>query len=426
MERQDESREKFLVDIADAYYLQDEPRDIFLRRFTYKKEGKHQGDKEFAEERCIEITTLSTHMRVIYEAFAKSPDKPFGCDINPRKRGRGKLNKLYAWLWLDQFPLWRDNSPSWKQQFSIRQLPKIEEAVLPESETSLTQIESIPLNIPRNVVDNSNYAAAIYNTQGHYSKNEQVLVQTLEVKQRLFGNDHPATVTSRNNLLDFYKSLVRDADSYASQVQYSKAEPLYVQALTGRKHWLGNDHPDVANSLNQLASLYYAQGHYRKAEPLFIQALELYQRLYGNNNLKVATLLNNLAELYKSQGRYSEAEALDKEALALRISLLGEDHIDVAASFANLAALYYFQGRYQEAESLHIQALEIKKRLLGNDHPNVAASLNNLAELYKSQGRYAEAEPLHEEALATRKRCLGNNYPDVAASLNNLASLYND
>lgn len=152
MERQDESREKFLVDIADAYYLQDEPRDIFLRRFAYKKEGKHQGDKEFAQERRIDVTTLSTHMTVIYEAFAKSPDKPFGCDINPRKRGRGKLNKLYAWLWLDQFPLWRDNSPSWKQQFPIRQLPKIEEAVLPESEVSFTQLESIPSNIYRSGV----------------------------------------------------------------------------------------------------------------------------------------------------------------------------------------------------------------------------------------------------------------------------------
>jgi hypothetical protein len=254
MEWQEESREKFLVDIADAYYLQDEPRDIFLRRFAYKKEGKHQGDKEFAQERRIDVTTLSTHMRVIYEAFAKSPDKPFGCDINPRKRGRGKLNKLYAWLWLDQFSLWRDNNSSWKQQFPIPQIPQIGDTVLPESEVSLTQLESIPLNITPNVLHNSNHAAAIYNTQRHYSKDEQVLVQTLEVKQRLFGNDHPATVTSRDNVAIFYKSLVQDADLYASQVQYSKAESLYVQALEGRKRWLGNKHPDLANSLKDITA----------------------------------------------------------------------------------------------------------------------------------------------------------------------------
>jgi hypothetical protein len=255
MEQQDKSRKKFLADIADAYNLQDESRDVFLKRFVYKQEGKHKSDKEFAKLRGISVTTLRTHMGVIYEAFAKSQEKPFGCDIDPGKPGRGKLNKVYPWLWLDQFPLWRDNNSSWKQQFSVRQIPKIEDTALPESEVSLTQLERIPLNIPHNVVNNSNHAT-IYNIQRHYSKDEQLLVQNLEVKQRLFGDNHPATSASRDNLAIFYKSLVQDADLYASQVQYSKAEPLYMQALEGRKRWLGNEHPDLANSLNQLASLY--------------------------------------------------------------------------------------------------------------------------------------------------------------------------
>src|SRR5919199_90398 len=117
MEQQDKSREKFLADIADAYNLQDEPRDVFLKRFVYKQEGKHKSDKEFAKLRGISVTTLSTHMGVIYKAFAKSPQKSFGCDIDPHKPGRGKLNKLYAWLWLAQFRLWRDDYRSWKAQF---------------------------------------------------------------------------------------------------------------------------------------------------------------------------------------------------------------------------------------------------------------------------------------------------------------------
>ncbi|WP_146034064.1 tetratricopeptide repeat protein, partial [Nostoc cycadae] len=38
---------------------------------------------------------------------------------------------------------------------------------------------------------------------------------------------------------------------------------------------LGEEHPSVANSLNNLALLYNSQGRYSEAEPLYIQALAL-------------------------------------------------------------------------------------------------------------------------------------------------------
>ncbi|WP_229453778.1 tetratricopeptide repeat protein [Nostoc sp. CHAB 5715] len=38
---------------------------------------------------------------------------------------------------------------------------------------------------------------------------------------------------------------------------------------------LGDEHPSVATSLNNLASLYFSQGRYSEAEPLLIQALAL-------------------------------------------------------------------------------------------------------------------------------------------------------
>lgn len=143
----------------------------------------------------------------------------------------------------------------------------------------------------------SNNSVAWDKTQHHYSTDEQLLVQTLEVKQRLFGDDYPATVTSRNNLVNFYKSLVQDADSYASQVQYSKAESLNVQSLELRKRLFGEDHPDVAQSLNNLACVYYSLARYSEAEPLLIQALEVRERRLGVNHRLTATTRKNLETL---------------------------------------------------------------------------------------------------------------------------------
>ena len=90
----------------------------------------------------------------------------------------------------------------------------------------------------------------------------------------------------------------------------------------------------------------------------------------GENHSDVAISLNNLALFYKSQGRYSEAEPLYLQALELSKRLLGKDHTQVAASLKNLSILYYSHGRYTEAKQQLIQALEIFQQRLGANHPD--------------------------------------------------------
>jgi len=253
-----------------------------------------------------------------------------------------------------------------------------------------------------------------YQGQGLYKQALPWYQQCLLAARERLGDDHPDVATSLNNL----------AYLYSSQGRYGEAEPLYLQALELSKRLLGDDHPDVATSLNNLAYLYSSHGRYGEAEPLYQKALELYKRLLGNNHLYVAMSLNNLAYLYSSQGRYGEAEPLYQKALELYKRLLGNNHLYVAMSLNNLAGLYKSQGRYEKAEPLFLQALELRQRLLGDEHPDVAMSLNNLAALYESRGKNGEAEPLYQKALELRQRLLGDDHPDVAESLNNLALLY--
>ena len=253
-----------------------------------------------------------------------------------------------------------------------------------------------------------------YHGQGAYEQALPWYQQCLSTVRERLGQEHPSVATSLNNL----------ALLYWSQGRYEEAEPLYLQALDLRKHLLGQERPDVAESLNNLAVLYSNQGRYSEAEPLYLQALDLRKRLLGQDHPDVATTLNNLALLYDSQGRYEEAEPLLVQALDLRKRLLSQEHPYVAESLNNLAGLYKEQGRYQEAEPLLVQALDLKKRLLGIEHPDVAISLNNLGALYESQGRYEEAEPLYLQALDLIKRLLGQENLDVANSLNNLGKLY--
>ncbi|OLT61704.1 tetratricopeptide repeat protein [Moorena bouillonii] len=75
---------------------------------------------------------------------------------------------------------------------------------------------------------------------------------------------------------------------YKGQGAYEQALPWYQQCLSTVRERLGEEHPDVANSLNNLALLYYSQGRYQDAEPLYQQALDLRKRLLGQQYADVA------------------------------------------------------------------------------------------------------------------------------------------
>ncbi len=76
---------------------------------------------------------------------------------------------------------------------------------------------------------------------------------------------------------------VRLAGLYQSQGRYSEAEPLYKEALFIFKQQLGNNHPDVAQTLNNLATLYWNQGKYPEADELFSQGLQVEEYNFSQN-----------------------------------------------------------------------------------------------------------------------------------------------
>ncbi|MEL6780562.1 MAG: tetratricopeptide repeat protein, partial [Cyanobacteria bacterium J06597_16] len=90
---------------------------------------------------------------------------------------------------------------------------------------------------------------------------------------------------------------------YKSQGRYSEAEPLYREALEMRKRLLGDEHPDVASSLNNLAALYYNQGRYSDAEPLLIDALALFEQRLGPDHPSTKVVRGNLQELQNRPNR---------------------------------------------------------------------------------------------------------------------------
>jgi tetratricopeptide (TPR) repeat protein len=218
---------------------------------------------------------------------------------------------------------------------------------------------------------------------------------------------------------------------------------------------LGEEHPDVAALLNNLAVSLKAQGKYDEAEPLYRQSLAIIRKVcaihlvassrdhscqvLGEEHPDVAQSLNNLAELLKAQGKYDEAEPLCRQSLAIirkvcairlaassrdhSCQVLGEEHPYVATFLNNLAGSLKAQGKYDEALIYANQSLDINKRVLGNEHPSTLTSIACVAGNLQAKGDYAAAEPFLRQVISGKSRILGNEHPEMASALNNLAGL---
>jgi tetratricopeptide (TPR) repeat protein len=79
------------------------------------------------------------------------------------------------------------------------------------------------------------------------------------------------------------------------------SQPFYVQALNLRQELLGERHPLVATSLNNLANLYNSIGNYSQAEPLYVQALEIFEEGLGKEHPNTIIVRVNL-EYCRAQG----------------------------------------------------------------------------------------------------------------------------
>ena len=234
--------------------------------------------------------------------------------------------------------------------------------------------------------------------------------------ERVLGDTHPLTLTSRNNLANAY----RDAG------RLDEAIPLYERTLADSERVLGETHPDTLTSRGNLALAYRDAGRLDEAIPLLERTLADCERVLGETHPDTLISRNNLANAYRDAGRLDEAIPLLERTLADSERVLGDTHPLTLASRNNLGGAYQDAGRLDEAIPLYERTLADRERVLSDTHPLTLASRNNLANAYRDAGRLDEAIPLLERTLADRERVLSDTHPLTLASRNNLANAYQD
>jgi tetratricopeptide (TPR) repeat protein len=164
---------------------------------------------------------------------------------------------------------------------------------------------------------------------------------------------------------------------------------------------LGPEHPNTAQSLNNVAYLLHAQGDVAGARPLKERALAIYEKALGPEHPDTATSLNDLAGVLQAQGDYAGARPLYERALAIREKVLGPEHPNMATSMSNLARLLTDTGHVNEAEPLFLKAIAIGGKAR---NPRLRPMRRPLAGITCGQRTAPSSPPPRSMRLAAQRR----------------------
>lgn len=182
--------------------------------------------------------------------------------------------------------------------------------------------------------------------------------------------------------------------------QYPKAGPLYKESMTVLAQQLGQEHPEMAISWQQIGEFQETMGEYDKAVSLYKKALAILEKKRGAEHPALAHIIGKLAALCIELEMEPEAVPLYERLVRIQEKILRPTHPQLAISLNNLAEAYRLQGRYAEAENCYQKTLQINEAMHGAEHPSVAAILQELAKLCTSQRKADEAKQYQERATA--------------------------
>jgi tetratricopeptide (TPR) repeat protein len=252
----------------------------------------------------------------------------------------------------------------------------------------------------------------VYSNLGLYPSAQSLQQQSMEIRQRVLGPEHPDTLKSMNNL----------AATLSEEGHPAEAEKLDRETLDIRRRVLGPEHPDTLTSMNNLAAILSDEGHPAEAEKLYRETLDISRHVLGAESPATLASVNGLANALAREGYYGEAEKRYREMLDIQRRILGPDHPDTLTSLSNLAFILALDGHYVEAETLQRETLDIRRRVLGPEHRNTLTSMSNLADDLRGEGNFIEAEKWDRETLDIRRRVLGPEHPDTLSSMLNTAN----
>ncbi|MFO0823558.1 MAG: protein kinase [Gemmataceae bacterium] len=203
---------------------------------------------------------------------------------------------------------------------------------------------------------------------------------------------------------------------YLDQGRAKEAEPLILEAVQLRQQLFGDDHLDMAMSMQSLGILHLSTGELEKAGQAFERALALRRKYFPANHALIGDTLFYLGvqRLYMSEN--AQAEPLLEECLKIRRKHDGRPTRELALVLLIMGQLHFQNNDPAKGLPILVEAATIMDSLGGKNDFSAIVSLFIKAQFASKFGSPKRARELYKEADAKATKILGQDHYVLVAT----------
>ena len=135
---------------------------------------------------------------------------------------------------------------------------------------------------------------------------------------------------------------------------------MYQETLRIRREAYGDEHLDVAASLNSIGLVLFKMDLHEMAMQSFHHCLNIRVRLLGRSHRDVAIILYNIATVHLELGDEDDAVRYYRETLKVEQDSLGKGHQDVLLTMQHIATVHQQRGELEEALKYFRECLDVQ------------------------------------------------------------------
>ncbi len=287
----------------------------------------------------------------------------------------------------------------------------------------------------------ANNLALLSQFQRNYGAAEKYFKRAIEIRTKLFGENHPDVLNVMANYANLLTLLSRPSEA-AEIKQKSRLAGGGRWAISGR--WkayapvgqnISASHSTIEatkregddsllgwGQLRARAMSLAAEGNDLASLKVWQEALSVYEKMMSESDPRLIATLSGIADCLCNLARYTEAEPIMERSIYLKRKNLQLPPANLARSILRLAKLYYLQGKYDNAEPMLQKYIEIQAEQ-PNAQVDVALGYYNIAQLELARGRYDQAEDSYQKVLVIRQELLGEDHADTVYVRNALKKI---
>ncbi|MFA9216204.1 MAG: KGGVGR-motif variant AAA ATPase [Sphingomonadaceae bacterium] len=223
--------------------------------------------------------------------------------------------------------------------------------------------------------------------------------------------------------LPLARDLNRLGELYRRDGRLPLALQCFNESLELRQRGLGEDHPDTLSSKGNLAAVLRLLGKVDEAQFLEECIVDERVRQQGEQHPATLSAKANLAATLAMQGLVEQALVLQDTVLEAYLHQLGPQHLLTLDCKAGRADMLFQRGDYQAARQLQEQVAATRKRLLGAEHPDTLYSKTALARTLAQLRELETARGLFDAVLQAQVQRLGSEHPETRLARLRLADV---